>query len=228
MITEQIFYGIRCDRCREDYESSGDYSYMSDKGEIEEAAESDEWLEIDGRHYCPCCYEEDPLKAEYNDDDHDYTPKPPIPECIFTMRRAVGLLIHQGDGEMRETDDDHLHIRFYMNRNPLTDAIRLTIDQLLGDLQHTVEVEEEKHDNYITRKLHIDVTMPFIHKGDRVRVVKHSSYMDSFGLEGVVKDVRPNDTFRVDVEVNGEPSRRYFSRESIEVIKKAREEKKDD
>ena len=24
MITEQIFYGVRCDRCREDYESSGD------------------------------------------------------------------------------------------------------------------------------------------------------------------------------------------------------------
>lgn len=110
----------------------------------------------------------------------------------------------------------------------LADAIRLTIGQLLGDLQHTVEVEEEKYDHYVIRRLHIDVTMPFIHKGDRVRVVKHSSYMDSFGLEGVVKDVRPNDTFRVDVEVNGEPSRRYFSRESIEVIKKAREDKKED
>jgi hypothetical protein len=48
--------------------------------------------------------------------------------------------------------------------------------------------------------------------------------MDSFGLEGIVKDVRPNDTFRVDVEVNGEKSRRYFSRESIEVIERAKKE----
>ena len=34
MFTEEIFYGIRCDRCGEQYESSGDYSYMTDKGEI--------------------------------------------------------------------------------------------------------------------------------------------------------------------------------------------------
>ena len=220
MITEKIFYGLMCDRCREDFEGD-EYSYMSDKGEIEETAENDDWRVIDGRHYCPCCYEEDPLNEEYDDDDHEYTPKPPIPECIFTMRRAVGLLIHQGDGEMRETDDDHLHIRFYMNRNPLTDAILLTINQLLGDLPHTVEVEEEKRDTYVTRRLHIDVTMNFIHKGDRVRVIKHSNYMDSFGLEGIVQDVRLNDSFCVNVEVNGEKSRRYFSRESIEVIKRA-------
>ena len=223
MITEQIFYGIRCDRCREDYESSGDYSFMSDKGEIEEAAESDEWLEIDGRHYCPCGYEEDPLKAEYKDDDHDYTPKPPIPECIFTMRRAVGLLIHQGDGEMRETDDDHLHIRFYMNRNPLTDAIRLTIDQLLGDLQHTVEVEEEKRDTYVTRKLHIDVTMPFIHKGDHIRVIEHWGYKDAFGKEGIVKKIHTNGTLTIEIrDDDGELRLRSCGAKSLEVIKKAK------
>ena len=224
MITEQIFYGIRCDRCREDYESSGDYSYMSDKGEIEEAAESDEWLEIDGRHYCPHCYEEDSLR----DDDHDYTPKPPIPECIFTMRRAVGLLIHQGDGEMRETDDDHLHIRFYMNRNPLTDAIRLTIDQLLGDLQHTVEVEEEKRDTYVARKLHIDVTMPFIHKGDHIRVIEHWGYKDAFGKEGIVKNIYTNGTLTIEIrDDDGELRLRSCGAKSLEVIKKAKEKKKD-
>ena len=63
MITEKIFYGLMCDRCREDFEGD-EYSYMSDKGEIEEMAENDDWRVIDGRHYCPCCYEEDPLNEE--------------------------------------------------------------------------------------------------------------------------------------------------------------------
>lgn len=219
MITEEIFYGIRCDRCHDSYEGD-DYSYMSDKSEIEEMAENDDWRIIDGHHYCPNCYEKDP---EPVDDDHEYTPKPPIPECIRSMRRVVGIMIGQGDGEMREKDD-HLHIRFYMNRNPLTDALRLTIDQILGDLPHTIEIEEEKKTNYISRILHIDITMNFIHKGDRVRVIKHNSYMDSFGLEGIVKEVRRNDTFRVDIEINGEKDRRYFSRESIEVIGRANNE----
>ena len=31
MITEKIFYGLMCDRCREDYDGD-EYSYMSDKG----------------------------------------------------------------------------------------------------------------------------------------------------------------------------------------------------
>lgn len=42
MITEKIFYGLMCDRCREDYDGD-EYSYMSDKGEIEETAENDDW-----------------------------------------------------------------------------------------------------------------------------------------------------------------------------------------
>lgn len=36
--------------------------------DIWEQAESDDWLEIDGKHYCPNCYEHD-------DDLDDYRPK---------------------------------------------------------------------------------------------------------------------------------------------------------
>ena len=226
MITEQIFYGIRCDRCRDEYESSGDYSYMTDKGEIEEAAESDEWLKIEGRHYCPHCYEEDPLKNEYDDDDHDYTPKPPIPECIFKMRRVVGMMIGQADGEMRETTDDHLHVRFYMNQHPLNDTLLAIIDEMLGDLPHTVVVDEEPHtyDKGITRRLHIDVSMNFIHKGDHIRVIEHWGYKDAFGKEGIVKKIHTNGTLTIEIrDDDGELRLRSCGAKSLEVIKKAKD-----
>jgi hypothetical protein len=123
------------------------------------------------------------------------------------MRRVVGMMIGQTDGEMRETPDDHLHIRFYMNQHPLNDTLLNIIDEMLGDLSHTVVVDKEPHkySNGVARRLHIDVAMNFIHKGDHIRVIEHWGYQDAFGKEGIVKKIHANGTLIIEIrDDNGE------------------------
>lgn len=56
-----------CDGCGERFrDENGCVGYID--YDIWEQAESDDWLEIDGKHYCPNCY-------EYNEELDKYIPK---------------------------------------------------------------------------------------------------------------------------------------------------------
>lgn len=56
-----------CDRCGTRFSNeNGNVGYIDE--DIWEEAETDGWLEIDGKHYCPDCYEHD-------DDLDEYIPK---------------------------------------------------------------------------------------------------------------------------------------------------------
>lgn len=214
MYTEEIFYGISCDRCREQYESSGDYSYMTDKGELLESAENDGWREIDGRHYCPDCYVKDPDPI---DDDHEYMPKTPYPYCVYKVRRVVAELLESGMGRIKEKDEQ-LHLRFYLNRKPFDDVLKGAIAQKMGGAKYTVEVEEEQRTNYVERRLHIVIPVQNILKGDRVKVVKHLPYKDCFGKEGKVLSIQNQKFFVVQIFDDKCPDPRYFTIDYLERV----------
>lgn len=63
MAVEKIeMYTVVCDHCGEDIGSSEEYSCWADDCYAEENAMESEWLKVEGKHYCPECY-------EYGDND---------------------------------------------------------------------------------------------------------------------------------------------------------------
>ena len=217
MYTEEIFYGIRCDRCHEQYESD-EYSYMSGRSEILEAAENDDWREIDGRHYCPDCYVKDPEPA---DDDHEYMPKTPYPDCVYKVRRIVAELLGYGMGSMVEKDDC-LHLRFPLNKDLFDDVLQGAIKKKMDGREYTVGTEDVLSEfcgkNHIRRFLHIAIPFQSILKGDRVRVIKHIMYKDCFGKEGKVLEIRNQRIFVVRIFDDEIPEPRYLTVDYLERI----------
>ena len=192
MITEEIFYGVKCDRCGEVYEMNGEYTCYSDKNEILDAALDDDWKEIHGRHYCPCCYTEKDgttVTNSHDDDDEDddikYIPRPSYPDCYHKLQQFMQVIIGHKANESR--DEDWLYVWFSLQPNVvLSDLTRQMIDRILEQVEHRIEIIEEKPAAHSYKKVQIAIRNKEFKCGDRVRVCQHQNYMDSYGKEGVV------------------------------------------
>ena len=64
MIKEVTYYDIICDRCGKSLINESETCYP-DKDSAEMFAEQSEWVEINGKDYCPDCYELDEETDEY-------------------------------------------------------------------------------------------------------------------------------------------------------------------
>ena len=64
MIKEVTYYDIICDRCGKSFIDESETCYP-DKDSAEMFAEESEWVEINGKDYCPDCYELDEITDEY-------------------------------------------------------------------------------------------------------------------------------------------------------------------
>lgn len=62
MITEKMYYGIKCDACGKEFEDGEGYSHYDERCFIEDMALSSEWISVRGKHYCDKCY-------KYGDND---------------------------------------------------------------------------------------------------------------------------------------------------------------
>ena len=195
MITEEILYGVKCDRCGNSYEMGGEYTCYSDKSEILDAALDDGWKEIHGRHYCPCCYtEKDGTTVINNHDDDDereddsreYIPRPSYPDCYHKLQQFMRVIIGHSGNE--SCDDDWLYIWFLLPPNGvLTDLTRQMIDRILESVERKIEIiEPEKPNTLGHKKVQIGIRNKEFKCGDRVRVCQHQDYMDAYGKEGVV------------------------------------------
>lgn len=183
MFTEKIFYGICCDRCGEDFESRGDYSYMTEKGEILEEACDQGWQSIDGRHYCPDCYEPNP--DPNHDDDHEYRPLPMFPAYIHELKmflRAIG-------GWRQEVYENEVVLSYHTHKTKdVEPEHRAMIEKILAMSEHRIEVVDCKGCTNARVLIHIKLKRFYI--GDRVRVIHHNVYRDAFGKEGeIVKEL---------------------------------------
>ena len=64
MLKEVIYYDIICDRCGKSFSEESEMCY-TDKDSALMVAEQSEWIDINGKHYCPDCYELDEVTDEY-------------------------------------------------------------------------------------------------------------------------------------------------------------------
>ena len=64
MIKEVTYYDIICDRCGKSFSEESEMCY-TDKESALMVAEQSEWIDINGKHYCPDCYELDEVTDEY-------------------------------------------------------------------------------------------------------------------------------------------------------------------
>ena len=66
MISEVKAYILECDNCKVLYEDNCDsFSIWNDESVAIESAIDEDWIEYEGKHYCPDCYTE----GENGDDD---------------------------------------------------------------------------------------------------------------------------------------------------------------
>lgn len=68
MIKPVTMYSMVCDRCGKTLVYDGYITAWTDECSASEVAQDSEWMNIDGKDYCPDCY-------EYDEDIDDYTPK---------------------------------------------------------------------------------------------------------------------------------------------------------
>ena len=64
MIKEVTYYDIICDRCGKSLTEESEMRYL-DKDIALKFAEQSGWIEINGKNYCPDCYELDEETDEY-------------------------------------------------------------------------------------------------------------------------------------------------------------------
>ena len=64
MIKEVTYYDIICDCCGKSLTEESETCYP-DKDSALMVAEQSEWMDINGKHYCPDCYELDEVTDEY-------------------------------------------------------------------------------------------------------------------------------------------------------------------
>ena len=64
MIKEVTYYDIICDRCGKSLTKESNICYPDTNSALM-VAEQSEWVDINGKHYCPDCYELDEVTDEY-------------------------------------------------------------------------------------------------------------------------------------------------------------------
>ena len=63
MIQKVEMFTVICDNCGEDAGTDSDYSCWNDESAAREIAMDSDWMEEEGKHYCPKCW-------SYDDEDN--------------------------------------------------------------------------------------------------------------------------------------------------------------
>lgn len=109
MITPTIFYTLKCDRCKELFESSEGFIGHVDEGSVWEDAENSDWIEYKGKHYCPDCY--------YFDEEKDeYIPLSDYPTSVFKVEKFLKTYVGYKDASIKEYAD-HFVVSVHLRAN---------------------------------------------------------------------------------------------------------------
>lgn len=103
MIIEEIFYGVKCNRCGENYNDGDDGQLHDSRADIEEYANDDGWLVLGRKHYCPNCYNMD-----------DDTPKKDFPEHLEDLNKFIDHVVHAHREKDTGDDPDKYVVTFSM------------------------------------------------------------------------------------------------------------------
>lgn len=135
MITKHIMYGVKCDRCGAQFvDSYNDYTAWADEGDAWSSASEEDWIERNGKHYCPCCY-------EYNEDENENVVKPPYPQAFRDFRLRMKSILP--NLEIREDSKrQFMYTMYYSEYKPIPIVI---IEQIASLYGLAMEVEKVKY-----------------------------------------------------------------------------------
>lgn len=139
MIVSEIFYGVKCNRCGEQFED-GEHSFWSDENSAEENAMESEWIwEKNGKHYCPNCYELD-------EETEDTTPLPEFPEHLKKLKSFIDKNLKSYCSSIIETDDFFKVETGIYNGSTLASYEENYIKEFLGE--KLISLEYQKHERF--------------------------------------------------------------------------------
>lgn len=107
MIKPEIYYTLECDRCRKMFEDSDDHIAYPSSYEIWESAYASEWIEYEGKHYCPNCY-------HFDDKKQSFLPYDAWPPSLFQLEKFVNTHIGYGGARFVEYEEAfviNIHLR---------------------------------------------------------------------------------------------------------------------
>ena len=144
MITEEIFYGVKCNRCLCQYED-GSHSFWSDKGTAIENAIESNWIKKDGKHYCPDCY---------TSDGENDIPKEEYPKYVKVIREFLVKIIRGYDLQILD-NEDCIFITFWMVGSKLEECDEAYIRDRFKEELISIQVvsNDEKSPKYLHIKL---------------------------------------------------------------------------
>lgn len=127
MIKPEIYYTLECDRCHKMFEDNDDHSAYPCPSEIWESASSSEWIEHEGKHYCPdCCY--------FDRQTQVFLPYNVWPPCLFRLEKFVNSHIGRGGAKFVEYEDAFVINIFLKSNESIGDGHRGMIALILEDV----------------------------------------------------------------------------------------------
>lgn len=139
MIVSEIFYGLKCNRCGEQYDD-GEHSFWNDESSAFENASESGWIEIKGKHYCNNCF-------EHNDNDEVIVFEE-YPQHLKTLNKFIDrVTIGTQRNVFEKANEFMVKCQFY-KRPKLELFEEIYIKDLLGDKFVSLSYEQGKYNSY--------------------------------------------------------------------------------
>ena len=137
MITQSIFYSVKCDRCGTINEDGDDQSCFFDEGDAVESAIGNMWEEIGNKHYCPECF-------TINEKTDVVTAKEPYPNHLIKLKKFLEKVLNVRTRIFEHDDFFVVKINIYGSK------ILIPIDEryifeILGDRFISNEREDKRY-----------------------------------------------------------------------------------
>lgn len=140
MIVSEIFYGVKCNRCGDQYED-GEHSFWSDESSAIENAMESEWIEQKNKHYCNNCH-------GVNGETDEIIVFEDFPEHLKTLNKFIDRVNFGTARNVFETNSEFtVKCRFY-KQPKFKDFEEYFIKQLLGEKFVSLEYEEGKYNSF--------------------------------------------------------------------------------
>ena len=140
MITKEIFYGVKCNRCKEDFLDYNDHSFWIDENSAVEQAIESEWIEENNKHYCPNCY-------DYNEEEDKNIIKEEFSNHVKELKKFFDKMIYGISESIIETEDGSFIVATSLhNRQNLENFEENYIKEMLGN--KFISLECKKHERY--------------------------------------------------------------------------------
>lgn len=146
MIVTEIFYGLKCDRCKTQFDD-GEHSYWSDESSPMEYAYDSDWIEDKGKHYCSDCY--------YEDENGENKIRAEFPEHLKKLNTFIQTMVKGYSENVIEKSDCFIVTKVLFDATILSRADESYVREILGD--KLISFTNRKHERYSSHECLITI-----------------------------------------------------------------------